>query len=74
MLPGYQSHTTSVVPLLICVPPTPTAYGADAGQPADMILLPVPSRQPSVPVSPEAKNQVCPSALACASIAFITGI
>ena len=56
------------------VPPTPTTYGLDAGQPAEMILLPVPSRQPSVPVSPEAKNHCCPSACACANSAFMTGI
>src|SRR5579863_5144988 len=46
MVPG-------VVPTL--EPPTENAYGLDAGQPAEMILLLAPSWQPSVAASPAAK-------------------
>src|SRR2546423_12805853 len=49
----FWFQVTSMPPAPIMVPPTPMMYGLDVGQPAVMCLLPAPSRQPSVPVSPE---------------------
>src|SRR6185369_5116072 len=72
--PPAPVHAVSAVADETVVPPTPTTFGLDAGQPADRILLPVLSRQPSEPVSPEAKNHCCPSARACANSAFKIGI